>query len=145
MHPRTPISRIVSRKMTRTMIANCEARQRRGRRAFLCILQVFHLEDHGGGGSLLLDRFLTQSETHAESVVDTGDFDAVEFRRGPAPPMLEEGGASDLESTHAADDLDEPDQAREMHSRQNQEQMSPFPMRQPSPPSPGIAPILPQA
>jgi hypothetical protein len=108
-------------------------------------LQIFHLEDHGGGGGLLLDRFLTQSETHAESVVDTGDFDAVEFRESPAPPMLEEGGASDLESTHAADDPDEPDQAREMHSRQNQEQMSPFPMRQPSPPPRGIAPILPQA
>ena len=40
MHPRTPISRIVSRKMTRTMIANCEARRRRGRRVF-CILLVY--------------------------------------------------------------------------------------------------------
>jgi ankyrin repeat protein len=109
-------------------------------------LQISHLEDHGGSGGLLLERFLAQSTTYAESVADTGDFDAVEFRRDPASLMPEEGGASDLESTHASDDLDEPDRAREIHSRHNREQSqqtSPFPMRQPLPLA--AAPIVPQA
>jgi hypothetical protein len=93
-------------------------------------LQISHLEDHGGRGNVLLERFLAQSTTYAESVVDTGDFGAVEFRGDPASPILEEGGTSDLESTHASENLGELDRAREIHSSHNREQMSPFPTGQ---------------
>jgi hypothetical protein len=69
-------------------------------------LQILHLEDHGGRWNVLLERFLAQSTTYEESIVNTGDFNAVEFRRDPASLILEEGGTSDLESTPASENSD---------------------------------------
>jgi ankyrin repeat protein len=96
-------------------------------------LQISQLEDRGGGGGVLLDRFLAESTIYAESVADTEDFRVVEVKQNPTSTILEEGDRSDSEATRISDDLDLEGQAAEIQPRQGIGQPSPPPMQDPLP------------
>ena len=70
-------------------------------------LQISRLEDCGGSGGVLLQRFLARSMTYAESVVNTGDLDAVDFRRDPASTILKEDDTSAWKPTRTSNNLSE--------------------------------------
>ena len=70
-------------------------------------LQISRLEDCGGSGGALLQRFLARSMTYAESVVNTGDLDAVDFRRDPASTILKEDDTSAWKPTRTSNNLSE--------------------------------------
>ena len=70
-------------------------------------LQISQLEDRRGSGGVILERFLAESTTYAESVVDTEDFDTIEFNQNATSAILEEGDGSEPESSRNSDELQE--------------------------------------
>jgi hypothetical protein len=81
---------------------------------------------------VILQRFLAESTTYADSVIDTEDFDAVGFERDPTSTILEEGDESDLDSTRAGVDLDQPPKAPESQLSQDTGSQATLPILQTS-------------
>jgi ankyrin repeat protein len=105
-------------------------------------LHVSQLEGRGGSGGVLLERFLAESTTYAESVVDIEDLKAVAPEQNPTLTVQEEGDGSGWDSPWTNDDLDEqyhapvsqPTQSPENTSRSSmQEPVSVSPVQWPSP------------
>jgi ankyrin repeat protein len=90
---------------------------------------------------LLLDRFLAESTTYAESVVDTEDLEAIEFKQNPTSTISEEDEGSDSESTRISDDLDELRLPPEIQPRHSIGQASILPIQEKLPVSPVQIPV----
>jgi ankyrin repeat protein len=70
-------------------------------------LHVSQLEGRGGSGGLTLERFLAESTTYAESVIDAEDFKVIAPEKISTLTLQEEGHGSDWDSPWTSNDLDE--------------------------------------
>jgi hypothetical protein len=102
-------------------------------------LQVSQLENRGGSGSLLLQRFLAESTTYAESVTDKEDSDGIKFNGDLTSTILQEGDESDAESTRTL--LDEPLRALGIQPGLSTAHKRPLPVQPKLPVSPVPMPV----
>ena len=94
-------------------------------------LHVSQLEGRGGSGGVLLERFLAESTTYAESVIDIEDSKAIAPEQNPTLTLQEEGNGSDWDSPWTSDDLDEQHHAPVPQPTQSPENMSRSPVPEP--------------